>query len=164
MDDISRKLAISKKTLYTHYKDKDDIVCSVTEKYLEREISRISNIHRQAINAIHELILESEYIREHMQNINPIIVTELQKYHRPAWNIYVGFRDKALRQVVEKTLYRGIHEGVFRADIDSKVLAILRVEECQMMISNEVFPRSSFYFHQVEKQLMAHFIKGILTP
>lgn len=164
MDDISRKLAISKKTIYNYYKDKDDIVNIVTERYLEREISRINEIRKNAQNAIHELTLESDHIREHMQNINPAIITELQKYHRPAWKIYLGFRDKVLFQMVEQTLARGVREGLFRADIDVKVLAVLRVEECQMMLNTNSFSRDTFNFHDVENQLMVHYMKGILTP
>lgn len=163
MDDISRQLAISKKTIYNHYKDKDDIVSTVTERYMEREISRINEIKKSAENAIHELTLDSDYIREHMQNINPVIITELQKYHRRAWKIYLGFRD-TLFQMVEQTLIRGVREGLFRPDIDVKVLAVLRVEECQMMINVNTFSRDTFSFHDVEHQLMVHYMNGILTP
>lgn len=164
MDDISKKLAISKKTIYQHYRDKDEIVCRVTQRFLEREKKMVLEIKDKAQDAIHELILISKYLREHLQNVNPSVLFDLQKYHRGAWSIYLKFKEKVFLNAVEETLARGIKEEVFRENINIQVLAILRVEEIQMLFDSDIFPRDKFNFKEVQMQLFEHFTRGILTP
>ncbi len=164
MDDISRKLAISKKTIYQHYKDKDEIVCRVTKRVLKREKEMISATKEQAHNAIHELVMISRYLKEHAQTINPSVLFDLQKYHREAWCIYLKFKEIVFLQAIRETLQRGIQEGYFRKDIDVEVLSILRIEEIQLTFDNQVFPRDQFDNREVQLQLFEHFIRGIVTP
>lgn len=164
MDDISKKLAISKKTIYQHYKDKDEIVCKVTQRFLEREKKMVKEIKENSLDAIHELVLISKYLREHLQNVNPSVLFDLQKYHRGAWEIYLKFKEKVFLHAIEETLSRGIEEEVFRRDINIQILALLRIEEIQMLFNVEIFPRDKFSFKEVQKQLFDHFTRGIITP
>lgn len=163
MDDISKKLAISKKTIYQHYKDKDEIVCRVTQRFLEREKMMVAEIKEKSQGAIHELVMVSKYLREHLQNINPSVLFDLQKYHRGAWSIYLKFKEKVFLYAIEETLVRGIEEGVFMKDINIHILSILRVEEIQMLFDEDIFPRDKFHFEEVQMQLFEHFTRGILT-
>lgn len=164
MDDISRKLAISKKTIYSHYKDKDEIVQIVTRRFLDREKQMMIEMKEKSYDAIHELMMVSKYIREHLQNINPSALSDLEKYYRHAWNIYLKFKEKVFLQAITETLERGIREGYFRKDINVEILSLLRIEEAQMIFNNKIFPREKFDFMEVQMQLFTHFIRGIVTP
>jgi hypothetical protein len=57
----------------------------------------------------------------------------------------------------------GIKEGVFREDIDLKVLAKLRLEQIEMGFDQEIFPSADFKLEHVQLQLFDHFIHGITT-
>jgi len=163
MDDISKKLAISKKTIYQYYRDKDEIVCLVTERVMEREQHQINQIKNEATDAIHELILITNYIRQHSQNINPSVLFDIQKYHRNAWEIYIKFKESVFLNSLTDTLKRGVAEGFFRKEINIDVLAILRLEQVQMAYDEEVYARNKFDFREVQIQLFKHFVYGILT-
>jgi AcrR family transcriptional regulator len=164
MDDISKKLAISKKTIYQYYRDKDEIVCLVTERVMEREQEHISMIQAEAKDAIHELNLISQYIRQHGQNVNPSVLFDLQKYHRSAWDIYLKFKESVFINSLMSTLQRGVNEGFFRKEINVEVLAILRLEQIQLAYDADVYPREKFDFREIQLQLFEHFVYGILTP
>ena len=44
MDDIARHLTVSKKTLYQHFADKDDLVLSVSRSHLQRNKAEFEGI------------------------------------------------------------------------------------------------------------------------
>ncbi|MEK6479782.1 TetR/AcrR family transcriptional regulator [Catalinimonas sp. 4WD22] len=163
MDDISKKLAISKKTIYQHFRDKDEIVCLVTERVMEREGEQINRIKSEARDVIQELILLSKYIREHGQSVNPSVLFDLQRYHRNAWEIYLKFKENVFLFSLMDTLNRGKKEGYIRQEIDVEVLSLLRLEEIQMAYDADLFPREKFNFKEVQRQLFDHFVHGILT-
>ncbi|WPP49907.1 TetR/AcrR family transcriptional regulator [Catalinimonas niigatensis] len=163
MDDISKKLAISKKTIYQHYRDKDEIVCLVTERVMEREEEQINEIKLQAKDVIHELLLLSKYIRAHGQSVNPSVLFDLQRYHRSAWEIYLKFKENVFLYSLIGTLNKGKEMGYIREGVDVEILSLLRLEEIQMAYDPDVFPRDKFNFQEVQVQLFDHFVHGILT-
>ena len=163
MDDISKEISISKKTIYQHYRDKDEMVCMVTERVLNRDKKEFDTISASSIDAIHAIVMVSQYLRDHLKSVNPSILYDLQKYHPSAWNIYLHFKENVFLQSLRSTLERGIKEGFFRIGINIEVLAHLRIEEIQMCSNTDIFPREKFDYKEVQLQLFNHFIHGVLT-
>ena len=115
MDDISKALSISKKTIYQHFKDKDEIVLRVAERIFAKERQIMNRMHDQGENVIHEMVLISKYLREHVATKNPSALSDLQKFYSDAWNVFLIFKQEWL-QLIEETMRRGVEEGYFRED------------------------------------------------
>jgi len=163
MDDISRHLSISKKTIYQYFKDKNDLVLLVTRGYLEEEKIEIQSIKSNTSNAIETLIEESLCLRRSITDMNPSLLYDLKKYHHEAWELYLEFKEKVFINSLVETLENGIREGYFRKDIDPEILAVLRVEQIQMSMENLIYPRSRFEFSNVQVQLFDHFLNGLIS-
>lgn len=163
MDDIAKELAISKKTIYQYFKDKNEIVCSVTSKYLGQEKCQILELEDDSENVIEYLVKLSKQLRRHMGTINPAAMDDLKKYFPEGWKIYLQFKQETFLKSIIKILKQGIDEGYFRPDIDPEVLAIMRMEQIQMAFDESVFPRNRFDFMEVQGQFLRHFMAGILT-
>lgn len=164
MDDLSKELSISKKTIYQHFKDKDEIVYLTTRIALEHEQKYLDEIQQHAKNSIDELILITKFMREHISKINPSVLFDIKKYYRDAWQLYLTFKHEVFINAVKASLKRGIEEGDFRKSIDIDILAIFRLEMIQLSFDDRIFPRTMFDFREVQMQILDHFIHGILTP
>ena len=81
MDDIARHLTVSKKTLYQHFADKEDIVTVTCKAHLDRNAEEFQVIRKTAKNAIEELVQLSVCLKRNMQDMNPSLLFDLQKYH-----------------------------------------------------------------------------------
>ena len=162
MDDIAKVLAISKKTIYQHFKDKDEIVLRVSERVFAKERQIINNMHEQGENAIHEMVLISKCIRERVASANPSAMHDLQKFYKKAWGMFLSFQQYSLQLLVD-TINKGISEGYFRSDINAHVLAIFRSETISLSFNQHLFSREDFDPQEVQRQLFEHFINGILT-
>lgn len=163
MDDIAREQAISKKTIYQYFTDKNEIVCSVTSKYLEQEKCQILELESDSENVIEYLVKLSKQLRRHVGTINPTAMDDLKKYFPQGWEIYLQFKREVFLKSIIKILSQGIKEGYFRPDINPEVLAIMRIEQIQMAFDESLFPRSRFDFMEVHAQFLKHFMAGILT-
>ena len=164
MDDLSKELSISKKTIYQHFKDKDEIVYLTTRMALEHEQKYLDEIQQHAKNSIDELILITKFMREHISKINPSVLFDIKKHYRDAWQLYLTFKHEVFINAVKASLKRGIEEGDFRKSIDIDILAIFRLEMIQLSFDDRIFPRTMFDFREVQMQILDHFIHGILTP
>jgi len=163
MDDIARHLGISKKTIYQHFADKDDVVVSVAKSRLEKQRQQFEKATAESKNSVEEMVKLSYCIKENMRDTNPSVLFDMQKYHQRAWNVWLEFKHKFIRQSVMQSLKRGMEEGYFRADINTDILVIMRLEVVQMAFDNMVFPRDQFNLAEVQTHLFDHFVYGILT-
>lgn len=163
MDDIARHLGISKKTIYQHFTDKDDIVESVASGHLERQRAQFDKITTESKNAVEEMVKLSICLKENMRAINPSLLFDMQKYHPKAWNVWLDFKNKIIHQSIMRSMKQGMEEGYFRADINMDVLARMRLEVVQMAFDNMIFPREEYSLPEVQSQLFEHFVHGIMT-
>jgi len=163
MDDIARELSVSKKTIYQHFKDKDEIVFSATQAHLMAEKKEYSDIFDNATNAIEELAMISRCMRKNIAELNPSLLYDLQKYHRKAWEGFLTFKVEFVRNHIMRNLERGVKEGYFRSEIDPEILAIYRMEQVQMAFDDKLFPTKKFDFKLVQMQMFDLFVHGIVT-
>jgi AcrR family transcriptional regulator len=163
MDEIARHLGISKKTLYQYYVDKDDIVASTTQDHLVNEKRQFDQIAEESVNSVEELVKLSHCLRENLKGMNPSLLFDLQKYHHKAWNIWIEFKTKFIRESVVRNIKRGIEQGLFRPELNPDILAVLRIETIQLGFDDQLFPRDKFNLPEVQMQILEHFIHGLLT-
>lgn len=163
MDDIARHLSVSKKTLYQHFADKDELVVLVLKSHLERNTKEVDTILETAGNSIEELAKISACMKRNMQGLNQTMMFDMQKFHPKAWNVWIEFKQKYIRESVISNLKRGIQEGHIRPDVDPEIIAALRIELIQLSFNPDVFPREKFNMVEVHSQLFDHFVFGLVT-
>lgn len=163
MDEIARHLGISKKTIYQHFTDKDDIVESFARGHLERQRQQLDKITEESKNAVEEMVKLSICLKENMRGVNPSLLFDLQKYHPRAWNAWLEFKSKVIHQSIIRSMKQGMEEGYFRSDINMDVLARMRLEVVQMAFDSMIFPREEYNLPEVQAQLFDHFVHGIMT-
>ncbi len=163
MDDIARHLGMSKKTIYQFFRDKDEIVHDLTENTLKQHVEKFCQINSSSKNAIEEILLTMEHMGFMFSQMNPNVFYDMQKYFPKSWLRFRDFKESHLMQMVESNFKRGVEEGMFRPDINAKVLARLRIEEVEMAMNPAVYPSSEYDVTQVQVALLDHFLFGIVT-
>jgi AcrR family transcriptional regulator len=163
MDDIAREMAISKKTIYQYFKDKNEIVCSVTEQYLQKENAAIEALEAEAENVIEYLVKLSKQLRKHVAVVHPAAMDDLKKYFPQGWKIFIRYKREYFLTSMIKLLKKGMEEGYFRKEMNPEVLAIMRMEQIPLSFDQQIFPRDRFEFAEVQMELLRHFMAGILT-
>lgn len=163
MDDIATRMGISKKTLYAHFVDKDDMVVHAISRFLEviQEEERV--LRSNAANAIEELFEVMNMMDERLRNMNPVIMLDLQKFHSKAFLVFQEYRNSSLRTVVRENLERGIAEGLYRKDLEVNILTQFRIASAMLCFQPEVFPIAGFEMGKVQRVLLEHFLYGVVS-
>jgi AcrR family transcriptional regulator len=163
MDDIARHLSVSKKTLYQHFADKEDIVTMTCKAHLERNNKEFDLARNSATNAIEELANLSICLKRNMEEINPSLLFDLQKYHPKAWSVWLEHKNKTIRESVVRNIKQGVSEGYYRPEVNAQVIAAMRLELVQLAFDEDVFPREQFRMPEVQMELFDHFVYGLVT-
>ncbi len=162
MDDIARRLGISKKTIYQHFSDKEDIVYQVFNYHITNEMCEVDKLMEVAENPVEEMLLVSDMMRHHADAVNPSLLVDVQRYYPKAWAAFLEHKENRIIKDIKASLQRGVDQGLYRTDIDVETMARLRVELIQLGFDERVFPHTANVM-TLQEQLLHHFVRGILT-
>ena len=163
MDDIAKHLAVSKKTIYQFYEDKNEMVEMLMTVKLKEDECEFKQIQKDSENVIVEVFNMMKHMGNMFSKINPTIFYDLQKYHPKAWAQFKQFKEDCMAKMVEESITRGIKEGLVRSDLHPKILARLRIQEVEMGFDAEIFPPDKFKLIDVQIAMLDHFLHGICT-
>ncbi|MFY7890518.1 MAG: TetR/AcrR family transcriptional regulator [Spirosomataceae bacterium] len=162
MDDISRELGISKKTLYLHFADKDELVYQMFSCEMENDECQWNDLQVAYPNVIERLLKENELMRDSFKDMNPSLLHDIKRFHPRTWASFEQHKKGFLLEQAKLTLQEGIKEEYFRADIEIDILAVLRIEQIELGFSTHLFPANTSIL-DIQLIFMDHFIRGILT-
>lgn len=161
MDDLSRELGMSKKTIYKYFIDKNDLVKSIIEMKVEMDKAVCISCSQQSENAIEDLINISKFVIEHVGNVNPTVFYDLQKHYKDAWKILEDHKWHFVLNMIKTNIERGIQEGIFRENMNVDVIARLYVSAQESIIKTEIFPWPEFKFQDVFTEMIRFHIRGL---
>ncbi len=163
MDDIAKHLSISKKTIYQFYGDKNEIVETLMHLKFEEDKCVFRQIHTEAENVIVEVFELMKHMSSMFVKMNSNLFYDLQKYHPKAWNFFTEFKEECVETMVESAIKKGMKDGLVREDVNTKIIARLRMENIQMGFNPDVFPPDKFKIADIQLALLDHFLHGICT-
>jgi AcrR family transcriptional regulator len=163
MDDIAKHLAVSKKTIYQFFEDKNELVETLLSVKLKADECEFQSIAEKSENMIVEVFNMMKHMGVVFSKINPSIFYDLQKYHPNAWKQFKTFKQDIMARMVEASIERGAKEGLVRNDINAKVMSRLRIEQVELGFNSEIFPPDKFKMVDVQLAMIDHFLHGICT-
>ena len=163
LDQLSSQMGISKKTIYQFFTDKDELVDAIMESEISKRQKDCTLVHEEAENAIHEIFLTMAMLTDDFQDINPIVIHDLRKFHPATFDKFQRHKNEFLYQVISKNLQRGKEEGLYRAEIDVDVITKLRLETAMMVFDQDIFPSDKYNLLRVTNAIMDHFLHGVVT-
>jgi AcrR family transcriptional regulator len=125
MDDISRKMGISKKTLYQFVKDKKDLVNKGMKLCLEEEQQVLAQVTLDSENAIDELIGFTRFVNSRLSDLHASVIYDIQKYHPESWGMMENHKKDFVRNSILENSKRGIKEGIYRENLNPEIITSL---------------------------------------
>ncbi|MEE1945852.1 TetR/AcrR family transcriptional regulator [Pedobacter sp. KR3-3] len=164
MDDIAKHLGMSKKTIYRHFSDKDELVTILISEKISTQDCMAKDTAENSENAIDEIFFAINSTNEMLANMNPKLFYDLQKYHPKAWMIFREFKEKTLRETIYRNLERGIKEGLYRDDINTDILTQLRLDQVDLIFSqHDQYTMNKYNLAQIMVELTEHFLYGVCS-
>lgn len=137
MDEVASQLGISKKTLYQYFSDKKDLVLSVMKAHMDGTNECFKELKNVEGNAIDILIKVSQILIERMGKMNPAVNYDLKKYYPEAFKAVMEYKRIHVLENIEKNLIQGIREGLYRKDMNTRVIAYFYLIRMDQLISLE---------------------------
>lgn len=162
MDDIANAMAISKKTIYTHFKTKNKLVEAATNYLFEHIHEGIEQIRAQKKNPIAELFEIKQFAMQHLKGEASSPQYQLQKYYP---RIYESIKERQFSLVeccLTENIKRGVATGDYRKDVPVDFAARMHFAGTQAINDRNLF--EGYAIHELKDLFLEYHIRAIASP
>lgn len=163
MDELATQIGISKKTVYQHFEDKDQLVDLVLDEQIKIMQAEALHTVESSSNAIEEIFNTMDMMVKHSRNMNPMVLFDLQKYHFGSFQKFAAHKNHFLFNIILNNLKKGVEEGLYRNDIHIEILAKFRLETLMIGFNMDAFPTDKFNVTEVSLVIIENFLYGLAT-
>lgn len=163
MDDVSRELGISKKTLYQYVTDKDDLVGKFIDNEIALRQEQICKCFKIGLNAIEELFEISIFMNRLIKEQNPTTEYDLKKYYPQHYQRMLKARTVGIFEYILLNLKKGVAEGLYRKDMNMEIIAKLYLDRIENTHMQDLFTKEEFTSIKLFVELLTYHIRGIAT-
>ncbi len=160
MDDIARQAGISKKTLYQHFRNKNEVIDYVVERSHELFANRCKSIIANAGNAVQALCKIADLLDEISFDWNRISLYQFQKYYSLSYDKYIEGLEAVHINMISEVVSNGRKAGLFREGISPVLFANYRISQLFLFAEKLL----GCHWNMMERRIINDItIRGLLT-
>jgi AcrR family transcriptional regulator len=163
MDDLARHMGVSKKTLYQVVTDKADLVSRTIKYYIDQDVCELEKVHEESENAIEEMFMIAQRVSEHLKQMHPSIIYDLEKYYPKAFKTFQEYKVRDIQGCVARNIRDGIEQGLYRDNINIPIVTGLYIGRMDLIFDQQLFPSSKYSPKDVYFEAIRYHIRGIAS-
>jgi hypothetical protein len=163
MDDIANEMGISKKTIYQHFSNKNDLVEAVTMQMFETISCGIDQICQPDKNAIEELFEIKDFVLHKLKDEKASPIFQLQKYFPKIYKTLHGKEYCKMQDCVVTNLKKGVETGLYRPEIDIEFISKIYYSCVHALKDKNIFSDELYNFRMMEELYLDYHVRAIST-
>lgn len=136
MDDIAHRLAMSKRTLYQLFADKEELLLACLKHNDSKQRERILRFSEQSHNVLEILLKDFEHKLKRIGTTSIQFVGDLTKYPRAM--AYLQEQRELRHHEAISFLQQGVEQGVFRPDVNFEIVYKIASLQADIIHNNMV--------------------------
>lgn len=163
MDDVSKAFGISKKTLYTKYRNKEELIEAVLHYKLDEVIAKLQLQNQQIDCAVERMFCRDEDIDELANSNNSLLIKQLIRYYPAIFSQHMIEFSHKFAEVLIHNIEKGRQQGVYREDFDAEVYAKLFFQLVMSLESSPFMDSAEIDLVHYKKETMHFYMNAITT-
>lgn len=164
MDDIAQEMGMSKKTIYTHFTTKNELVKSCADYVFDVITKAIDDVCDGTSNPIQELYDIKDVVTDLLNDETSSAQHQMQKYYPKIFKDLMARQFTTMITSVEKNLTKGVELGLYRSDINVPLIARFYFIGNNTCKNEDLFPYEQFPKREVKDKYLEYHIRGIISP
>jgi AcrR family transcriptional regulator len=163
MDEIAQEMAISKKTIYTHFKNKTALIKECTFCVMNSITDGIDEICSHNQDPIEELFEIKKFIMRKLEDDHSSPQYQLQRYYPEISKKLHQNQFEKMMEFTKKNISRGIEQGLYRSNLDPDFIGRLYFIGITGIKDQTIFPIEKFSPKYLTEEYLEYHLRGIVT-
>jgi len=163
MDDIAAELAISKKTIYQHFANKEELVEGTTMFLFEKVSTGIDAIREQNLNPVEEIFTIRNFMMQFLKDETASPFHQLQKFFPHIMSCLRSKQFGKMHGCMKENLQKGIDHGFYRPDINIEFVSRIYFTGLTGIKDKDIFPDTMFNAMSLTEFFLQYHLGSIVT-
>jgi AcrR family transcriptional regulator len=164
MDDIARRAGISKKTLYLHFANKEEVVNESVLWHKSKTTANCAMVLQDAENAVDAMVRMLAFFDQMHKRMNPMALFEMQRFYPQAYKSFRDMLEERDVMMIRDNILQGIKEGLYRPEIHADIMARFKLESSLLILQPNLMVNDRNSLISVAMEIGEHFLYGLMTP
>ncbi len=164
MDDLANEMGISKKTIYSHFENKTQLVEECTLNLFCSISQGIDHICSLGKNPIEELYEIKKFVMLHLKDERSSPQYQLQKYYPQIHHTLRNKQFEVMRACIIENLKKGIKRGIYRENLNIEFVSRIYFAGVTSIKDHTLFPAEKFPVTDLMDDYLEYHLRGIVTP
>ncbi|MEZ4816607.1 MAG: TetR/AcrR family transcriptional regulator [Flavobacteriaceae bacterium] len=163
MDDIANEMGISKKTIYSHFNNKTQLVKETVLTVFHSITCGIDHIRSMEKNPIEELYEIKKFAMLQLKDEKASPQYQLQKYYPEIYDMVKKMKFENMNECTIDNLRRGVEQGFYRENINIHFISRIYFLALSELNNESLFPAHQFPKVMVMADYLEYHLRGIVT-
>ena len=163
IDRIVKELHTSKRTIYTHFKDKTELLMACLSVYHYKIKKENEAIIEDSENAIEAMARLHQHIVQRASVVNPNFFNDIIHYYPGMLQESYRSTGNFAHQELIDLAHWGIKDGIFLEDLDIDVAANTVLILLELLKDNNRFPVSKYSKERLTFGILVPYLRGVCT-
>lgn len=163
VDELARASGMSKRTIYSCFNDKTEIVSTLYRTLLQQMQKKLLSIREEADNAVSELVRMNKVVLSSHRFFTSLVIDDLRRYYRETFDEVYTLRTQFLPELFSANIEYGIKTGVYNDLFNPALMAELAIHELTYLWQQPEGLVHPFSRKEINQQFLRHFFSGLVT-
>ena len=163
MDDIANELAISKKTIYKFFKNKEELVDNTVSFLHETMYEAVVGICNVGHNAIQENFEIRKMFKDLLKNSDDSPMFQLKKYYPKTFRKIMAKEYSMFKDCILQNIEKGIQEGLYRKNINIELTTKFYFSLVMSVHDSNLYTYNRNTLNKLETSVLEYHTRAIAT-
>lgn len=164
MDELASSIGISKKTLYKHFRSKEDLIKGAITGLMQEAMANMAGIiHNPEIEYLEKLKQLILFIGNLAAKIGTEPLQDLQREVPHIWSEFEAAREKFILANFRDFIREGVQKGIIRNDVNQEIILLIFVNIVRTIINPKILSEMPFTLKEAFNAIIKVIYNGILT-
>jgi len=160
--ELAAALGLTPAALAAQYPDRAALLLHSLRTDLERQKQDHVRLYAQFLSAVERLYALINYTIEDLIVTDIVYLTDLAQFPA-AWQLVQDHLAAYSTPQLHQLLNEGILQGLFRSDINIRLVTIILIQQVNIAITPGLFPAGSFQAAEIFRSIFLYYIRGLCT-
>ncbi|MCB0834244.1 MAG: TetR/AcrR family transcriptional regulator [Bacteroidetes bacterium] len=164
MDELAESLGMSKKTLYQHFTNKQDILSAMVDSAMQKCDVHVGALLKDGqMDFVDKLTKMFSFLATQYASMNPEFIDDMRKHAPEIWKKIDEYRHVRIREQFTELVREGIEKGMFRSDVDQHLVLLVYLTAVEHLINPTALAEIPYTASQVFDAITKVLFEGMLT-
>lgn len=154
MDELAKELGMSKKTIYSFFKNKEELVSESLSFFVEKIKQEMEETIAKETDPLVKVILIYQIGFNYFKHFKPSFIFGIKKYYPKADAVFESFRNNIVNNKVRNLLIEAQQKSIIRQEVEVDLVCELYF----IRVENVVYKKNNLFDGYSNESLLQHLV------